>query len=379
LPRYRNAHDAWEAERKAILSKKGDSAETRRAKLDALGREPAAPKSPILILQEPTVEGLTKHLKLGEPSVGLFSSEGGQFIGGHAMSDDAKRRSAAILNSLWDDGRLERIRATEEIALLPGRRVSICLQAQPDVAQHFLCDPVLQDIGLLARFLITQPDSVMGSRDPRRKLTPEHHLAIATYGAKLLALLRRDLPYDERGDGLDPPVLPMSPDAQVAWVEFDAHLEPMRAPGAELHEISGFANKLPEHAARIAAVLQVFDDPEVGELGSDYLARGISLAEYYASEALRLHGAARIGVELKEAEKLRKWLTAKWDQPHVTVQSLQRYGPGSMREKAGIERLLNVLADHNWLRRVTNVKVYDRTKDAEKIARVAWELRERMS
>jgi hypothetical protein len=171
----------------------------------------------------------------------------------------------------------------------------------------------------------------------------------------------------------------MSPAAQAAWVEFDAHLEPMRAPGAELHEISGFANKLPEHAARIAAVLQVFDDPEAEELSAEYLARGIALAEYYASEALRLHDATRIGVELKEAEKLRQWLAAKWDQPHVTVQSLQRYGPGSMREKAGIERLLNVLADHNWLRQVTNVAVYDKAKRVEKIARVAWELRERMS
>ena len=236
----------------------------------------------------------------------------------------------------------------------------------------------MQDIGLLARFLITQPDSTMGSRKIR-DLAPEHQLAIATYGAKMLALLRRNLPYDERGDGLEPPVLPMSPAARAAWVEFDAHLEPMRAPGAELHEISGFANKLAEHAARIAAVLQVFDDPEAEELSAEYLARGIALAEYYASEALRLHGAARIGVELKEAEKLRQWLAAKWDQPHVTVQFLQRYGPGSMREKAGIERLLNVLADHNWLRQVTNVAVYDKAKHVEKIARVAWELRERMS
>ena len=324
LPRHRNAFDAWTAERKKVLSDKRLDASARRSKLEALGREPAAPKSPILILQEPTLEGLTKHLKLGYPSVGLFSSEGGQFIGGHAMSDDAKRRSAGALNSLWDDGRLERIRATEEIALLPGRRVSVFLQAQPDVAQFFLADPILQDIGLLARFLITQPDTTMGSRKIR-ELASEHQTAIVTYGAKMLALLRRELPYDERGDGLEPPPLIMSSAARAAWIAFDAHLEPMRAPGAALHEISGFANKLPEHAARIAAVLQVFDQPDAEELTPDYLAHGIKLAEYYASEALRLHGAARVGVELKEAEKLRQWLTEKWDQPHVAVRNIQQW------------------------------------------------------
>jgi hypothetical protein len=195
---YKNALDVLTAERKKILSEKSKlDPVTRQAKLDAL-KEPKAPKTPILILQEPTLEGLTKHLKQGYPSMGLFSSEGGQFIGGHAMSDDAKRRSAAALNALWDDGRLERIRASEEIALLPGRRVSLFLQAQPDIAQCFLADPVLQDIGLLARFLVTQPDSTMGSRRVR-ELAPEHQNAIATYGARLLVLLRRELPYDERG------------------------------------------------------------------------------------------------------------------------------------------------------------------------------------
>jgi hypothetical protein len=379
--RYRNALDVWNAERKKILGNEKLDVSTRRARLDALGREPAAPKSPILILQEPTLEGLTKHLKVGYPSVGLFSSEGGQFIGGHAMSDDAKRRSAAALNALWDDGKLERIRASEEIALLPGRRLSVFLQAQPDVAQHFLCDPVLHDIGLLARFLITQPNSTMGSRK-FRDLAPEHQTAIAAYEAKMLGLLRHSLPYDERGDGLEPPALIMSSDARADWIDFADQIETMLAPGGELREISGLANKLPEHAARIAAVLQTFDDPEAEELSNDYLERGIELAEFYASEALRLHGAARIGVELREADRLRAWLSEKWDQLYITVRAVQQFGPGSMREKARIERLLNVLADHNWLAKVSNAPVREKAADGsvqERIARVAWAIAGKVS
>jgi len=242
-PRYRNALDAWTAERKNIFTIKKLDPSARRAKLEALGREPAAPKSPILILQEPTLEGLTKHLKVGYPSVGLFSSEGGQFIGGHAMSDDAKRRSAAALNALWDDGKLERVRASEESMLLPGRRVSVFLQVQPEVSKHFLCDPVLQDIGLLARFLITQPDSTMGSRE-FRKLAPEHQAAIAAYNAQMLGLLRGNLPYDERGDGLEPPALTMSSDARVVWIDFANHIEAMLAPGGETSDMSAVKGAL---------------------------------------------------------------------------------------------------------------------------------------
>ena len=99
LPAYRNAHDAWEAERKSICGKKSIDVETRRTKLQALGKEPTAPKSPILIIQEPTIEGLTKHLKVGYPSIGIFSSEGGQFIGA-AMPCPPTRNAVALALSI---------------------------------------------------------------------------------------------------------------------------------------------------------------------------------------------------------------------------------------------------------------------------------------
>jgi hypothetical protein len=46
---------------------------------------------------------LTKAFANGWPSLGLFADEGGQFIGGHGMSDDAKLRTATGLSRLWDD------------------------------------------------------------------------------------------------------------------------------------------------------------------------------------------------------------------------------------------------------------------------------------
>ena len=141
--------------------------------------------------------------------MGLFSSEGGQFIGGHAMSDDAKRRSAAALNAMWDEGKLERIRASEEAVILPGRRLSVLLQTQPEVGHVFLSDAVLRDIGLLSRFLITEPETTMGSR-PHRDLTSAHEAAMAAYRAKTLGLLRQPLPYDDRGEALKPLPLEMT-------------------------------------------------------------------------------------------------------------------------------------------------------------------------
>jgi hypothetical protein len=87
---------------------KGNRA-TIKAALDALGPAPAPPLEPLMTCPEPTFEGLRKLFAVGQPSLGIFAAEGGQFVGGHGMTDDAKLRTAAGLSKLWDDGETRRV------------------------------------------------------------------------------------------------------------------------------------------------------------------------------------------------------------------------------------------------------------------------------
>ena len=64
--------------------------------------EPEPPIEPLIIVEEPTYEGLVKYLARGQPSVGLFSDEGGRFVGGNAMNRDNLLKTLAGLSSLWD-------------------------------------------------------------------------------------------------------------------------------------------------------------------------------------------------------------------------------------------------------------------------------------
>ena len=239
FPKYKNTLDAWTSERQCILRKKGLGWRERKVELDKLGPEPVAPKFPALRVGSPTIEGLMVHLIDAHPSAALFTSEAGEFIGGHAMADDAKMRTASALNILWDNGGVERIRAKERV-ILPGRRLSSFFQAQIDVAQKFLTDPLLSDIGLHSRYLIAHPESTIGRR-PFKEVTAEHQVAIDAYNEHMLSLLRRDLPYDDRGDGLDPRTLPMAADTRREWIRFHDHIEAMCLPGGQLHDISGLA------------------------------------------------------------------------------------------------------------------------------------------
>jgi hypothetical protein len=111
---------AWKAERQAILADRKVKGRTAKAEaIQGLGQPPAAPLLPMLTAPEPTYEGLCRLLDLGQPSVGVFSAEGGQFIGGHAMNAENKLKTAAALSDLWDKGLVKRLRAGDGAKILP--------------------------------------------------------------------------------------------------------------------------------------------------------------------------------------------------------------------------------------------------------------------
>jgi hypothetical protein len=118
---YENAKEAWEVARKAATkAAKGDRVRIKMA-LDALGSSPLPPLVPILTCTEPTYEGLCRLFPHSLPSIGIFAAEGGQFIGGHGMADDAKLRTAAGLSAFWDGEAIKRVRALDGVTILPGR------------------------------------------------------------------------------------------------------------------------------------------------------------------------------------------------------------------------------------------------------------------
>ena len=280
LPAWQNDKDAWDKQRVQILNDRKncpDHASKRRALTD-LGPAPAAPLIPMLSCPEPTFEGLCRLLAAGLPSVGVFSGEGGQFIGGYGMSDDQKLKTAAAFSGLWDGEPIKRVRASDGAVTLPGRRVAMHLMVQPDVAALMLSDRVLADQGLLSRLLVTAPEMASGTRfwrEPR----PECDVAKKRYDARLLSILEAPLPLAEgQRNELVPRRLPLSADARGVWIAFADHVEKLIAPDGDFESIRGFANKLAEHAARVAAVITLVDDLKAPEVPREFMWAGIDLA-----------------------------------------------------------------------------------------------------
>lgn len=168
--KQRNRYEIYQAERSKITTllkakRGGITRHEAERQLELLGPEPDLPPSTDRIVSEPTFEGLTKMFKEGQPSLGLFSDEGGQFLGGHAMNADNKQKTLAAFNDLWGGNSIRRTRQGDGAYQLHDRRLAIHLMVQPAVAHQLLSDPLAVDTGFLARFLISEPLSTIGTRN----------------------------------------------------------------------------------------------------------------------------------------------------------------------------------------------------------------------
>jgi Protein of unknown function (DUF3987) len=347
---YEHALVAYdEAKSAKVKTQKGDRAAIE-AVLAALGPAPPAPLSPILTCEEPTYEGLFRLLVSGQPSIGIFSNEGGQFVGGHGMTEEAKLRTAAGLSKLWDGEPVHRVRGGEGATILAGRRVAMHLMMQPDVASVLLQDPVLADQGLLSRLLVTFPESTIGTRLSRVQ-KPENDGAIRRYGARLLAILEKPYPLGAgKQNELEPRALRLSLEAARHWQAYVDHIEGQL--GSELESVRGLANKAPEHAARLAAVLTLTDDIGAGEVTGRAMEAGIELVDFYCIEGVRLAGMSKVSVDLKLAQRLLAWLQTAWPEPNISLPDIYQLGPSAIREQSTAKRIAGILEAHRWLTKI---------------------------
>ena len=184
---WRVEFSAWNAERKKIEGNSKIDLPERKRLLEWLGDEPPKPLAPFLVTGDPTIEGLTKSWPNAPAALGVFTAEGGAFTAGHSMNDDNRVKTAALLSELWDGKPITRVRASDGVSILTGRRLAMNVMVQPNAAAAFLSNPSLRDQGLLSRVLVAKPASIAGTR-LRRDERPEDRKAINAYGARILSI-----------------------------------------------------------------------------------------------------------------------------------------------------------------------------------------------
>jgi hypothetical protein len=351
--------EAHAARRRAISREKDAGA--IRAALEELGAPPAAPAEPILLAAAPTIEGVHKLYASGRSSIGLFHSDAGEFLGGHAMNDENRMKSAAGLSRLWDCGEFDRIRAGDGLHKYFGRRLASHLMVQSVVAERVLSDEILVRQGLMARALIAWPASTIGDR-PYVSVDLTRDPALLSYRARMQQLLKLAPSYREgTTNELEPRVIVLTAEARAEWIEIHDAIEADQRDGGAWASVRAWASKAAAQALRIAGVLTLTENPDAGVIDPEAIRRAAALVDHYLREAERLVGTASVSAEIRNAEALRDWCHRERITSLHSCAALQR-GPSCIRSVDAFDRAIAVLERTNWAAQLEDGSVVDGKK-----------------
>lgn len=317
------------------------------------------PPDPRTIYTETTAEKLAKDFCDGSrPALSWSSDEGAQFFGGHSMKADTAAASMGMFTKLYDGSGVERSRVgdTGGAGFRYGVRFSFFLSAQPTVVRSALSDEMLRSQGLLARFLLSCPASIKGTRfmgmaDLEKA---DADTALKAYWHTLERMNNRPWNTDEH-DSLVLPVADWSEEAKQVWLDRFNAVEAELAPLGELEAIAAFAGRCGENASRTATVFAVWRTFATGSddltVTGDDMARAWRLVEYSLAEWLRHYQGSSLSATERDAKALLGFLQrdpAKWS--NFTKGLLGQFAPGVLRKDKERRNLaIDELCRRGWL------------------------------
>lgn len=334
------------------------------------------PISPKISFDDMTYEGLVRHLEFGQPSIGLSSDEGGKIVGGYSMNAQNQLAFAAAMSNLWDGKDINKVRAGSGSINLAGRRLSLHLSIQPAVAQRLFANDELRDQGILSRVLVAMPESLKGTRilQEDEESLRERQIAreaMERFDERILALLkRRPCVSKDNPQELNPRTLRLEARARSALVDFYNLVETQQAEGGLYTNISGFAGKAAEQAARLAGNIAMFEDPEARSISPENMAIGIVLMEFYLGEAVRIFDTGHVSQNILDAEELRKWLCDHYGDDFVDLSEISKRGPRRLRSSEKIKVLMRILEEYGHLRNANEKVVRINGRNSKKAFRI---------
>jgi hypothetical protein len=229
--------------------------------------------------------------------------------------------------------------------------LTIGLAVQPEVLRGLAGRPGFGGRGLLARFLYSLPETLVGRRQAGAPPVPQ---ATADRYALELQALAASLAIPAGDDG--PAVLTLGREAGELLLAFESELEPRLAAGSgDLAHLAGWAAKLAGATCRLAGLLHLagrLRDGWVRPISADTFVGAVRLAGYlidHARAVFDLMGADR---RIEDARWLLDWIN-RTNQAQFTRRDAHRAAPrGRFLKAADLHPTLGLLEEHGWLRRV---------------------------
>ena len=340
----------WSLQRKALQSKlqkvlkhDGDCEAVKVALTTHLRARPLPPRAPHFVYADTTIEALLQNLHSVWPQAAMISSEASSIVNGRAM------QQLGPINEFWDGVKLIRVdRKTTESFSIRDARLTVSLMLQRAPFEQFLRrnDSAAWETGLLARALIAEPTSSQGMRQVQASTgsaSPSGYLQ--AFHARVTEVLAQSIAV---GMGQrERKVLKFNPEAKAAWLDFAAWVESQLSPSAQFASVKGFASKLANNMARLAALLHYLESDDE-EIGLTTTIAAIELCHFYADEYLRLFGVkSEQSIAFEFGCELENWLWLQYKKTNMTqfsISELYKIGPNKIRKRDAMNVAIDVLA-----------------------------------
>ena len=139
------------------------------------------------------------------------------------------------------------------------------------------------------------------------------------------------------------------------WKEFYESVESELCLTGRYRPCYSFAKKIAEHAARIAGILETFQDLQALEISVETMKKAVTIAQWYLNEALRINGIAFVDQELELAQGVLEFLQ-KRKLKQFNAREIMRNGPNAVRTKKMAERMIQILFQHEYVKSVPEKK-----------------------
>lgn len=350
-------HRAWAVEKEALLSRirsekrlHNNTDELQEMLLDHVSEEPSVPLLPVLFFEDTTQEALAEHIASGWPSASLWSDEGAIIMNGHGMQNNTTK-FIALLNRLWDGKPFIAHRKTTSSFTVDNRRLTISLMMQPIILEQMLAKNggISRQSGFLARSLIAYPKSEMGNRF--YKEPPAKIASMQKYHDRLLDCLEGTLMLDKQGCH-NLPTLHLSKAAKNEWVSFFNQVERGLKDPKLWRSIKDFASKAAENAARLSALLHLFNG-STSDISAENMDQAITIIRWHLNESKRVLGNKFLTPTQHAANRLLQWMIER-ELTQTSPRELVQYGP--IRDKEKRDEALKLLIDDHCLKEIKTGK-----------------------
>jgi hypothetical protein len=229
--------------------------------------------------------------------------------------------------------------------------LTIGLAVQPEVLRGLAGRPGFGGRGLLARFLYSLPQSLVGRRQAGAPPVPQ---ATADRYALELQALAASVAATAGDDG--PALLALDQAAGELLLGFERDLEPRLAAGSgDLAHMAGWAAKLAGATCRLAGLLHLAAHLREGwarPINAATFAGAARLAGYLVEHAQAVFDLMGADPRIDDARWLLDWI-ARTDQPQFTRRAAHRAAPqGRFPKATNLDPALSLLEEHGFLRRV---------------------------